>query len=256
MCYFCAKIKGLQRYFLEIAYRGTKYHGWQRQLGAVSVQQRLEESLETLLRHPVMCMGCGRTDTGVHASQFFLHFDAMNELEPEKLVYRLNGMLENDIAVRRCIPVEKEAHARFDATKRTYRYFIHQEKDPFRGDHSTFIPVPLDVDRMNEAAAKLIEMENFKSFARLHTDVRNFNCMVTTSEWKTDGPLLTFEISSNRFLRNMVRAVVGTLLEVGRERITLKDFMAIAESKDRSKAGKSVPARGLFLCEVKYPYIQ
>lgn len=256
MCYFCAKIKGLQRYFLEIAYRGTKYHGWQRQLGAVSVQQRMEESLETLLRHPVMCTGCGRTDTGVHASQFFLHFDTPDAVDEERLVYRLNGMLENDIAVRRGIPVHKEAHARFDAAKRTYRYYIHREKDPFRGDHSTFVPIPLDIQKMNDAAAELIRMDNFKSFARLQTDKHDFNCILTKSEWISEDSQLIYEISANRFLRNMVRAVVGTLLEVGRGRISHEEFLNIAASRNRANAGKSVPARGLFLCEVTYPYIE
>lgn len=255
-CYFCPKFKALQRYFLEIVFRGTNYHGWQRQLGSVTVQERMEYAVSTLLKTETACTGCGRTDTGVHASQFYLHFDSMEKLNVDKLVYRLNGLLEKDIAVRRCIEIQNDAHARFDASERTYRYFIHQQKDPFLNDRSTFVPFPLNVEAMNTAAAELIKMEDFKTFAKIHSDVKHHRCDVSRAVWRESDYQLEFEITANRFLRNMVRAVVGTLLEVGQEKMSLEEFKTIAASGDRSQAGKSVDARGLFLYRIKYPYIQ
>ncbi len=255
-CYFCPKFKALQRYFLEIVFRGTNYHGWQRQLGSVTVQERMEYAVSTLLKSETACTGCGRTDTGVHASQFFLHFDAPEKLNAAKLVYRLNGLLENDIAVRRCIEVDSDAHARFDAIERTYRYFIHQQKDPFLNDRSTFVPFPLNVEAMNAAAVELTKMEDFKTFAKIHSDVKHHRCDLSRAVWQMSGHQLEFEITANRFLRNMVRAVVGTLLEVGQGKMSLEEFKTIAVSGDRSRAGKSVDSRGLFLCHIKYPFIQ
>lgn len=201
-------------------------------------------------------MGCGRTDTGVHANQFFLHFDTQQELDAHQFVYRLNGVLHEDVAVKRCIPVSQEAHARYDATNRTYRYFVHNSKNPFLRETSLFMLRTPDFDAMNEAAKLMTGSHDFTSFARLHSDVKNHMCEVRSARWEQCGESQWyFEISANRFLRNMVRAVVGTLLKTGRGKEPLGHIETVMQGKNRGLAGASAPAHGLFLHSVQYPYI-
>ncbi len=248
-----------QRYFLELAYDGTRYHGWQMQPNAVSVQQKLNEALAILLRQPVETTGAGRTDTGVHARQLFVHFDDENakvKSQKSKLLSGLNALLPHDIAVKRIIEVAPGAHARFDATLRSYEYHIHFDKDPFKVNYSWQLRDRPDVALMNKAAQIMTEYTDFGCFSKSNTQVMTNNCQISRAEWteQPDGSLI-FHISANRFLRNMVRAIVGTLLMVGRHEIMPEDVRAIVESKNRSNAGTSVPACGLYLTEVRYPYI-
>lgn len=243
-----------QRYFLQLSYKGTNYHGWQIQPNAVSVQEVMEKALSTLLREPVFVVGAGRTDTGVHASFFILHFDIQNPLSPNyDLVYKLNSFLPDDIAVQKCWPVSEEAHARFSAVSRTYHYFITAQKDPFSTETSYYYSLPLDVDKMNEAAQTLFDYEDFTSFSRLHTDVKTNNCKIMQAEWRKEGKQLVFVVKADRFLRNMVRAIVGTLLEVGKGKLSVNEFRQIIERQDRGAAGASAPANGLFLVNIEYP---
>lgn len=243
-----------QRYFLQISYKGTNYHGWQVQPNAVSVQEVMEKTLSTLLREEITVVGAGRTDTGVHATYFILHFDSENEkIDSNKFVYKLNGFLPDDIAVQKLWKVKPNAHARFDAYSRTYNYFISTEKDPFNTDTSYVYTAKLNVDKMNEAANILFEYEDFTSFSRLHTDVKTNNCKIFQAEWRKKESQLIFVIKADRFLRNMVRAIVGTLLEVGKGKLTIPEFRNIIEAKDRGAAGASAPAHGLFLVNIEYP---
>lgn len=243
-----------QRYFLQLNYKGTNYHGWQVQPNAISVQEVMEKALSTLLREEISVVGAGRTDTGVHASFFVLHFDTENEsFDNENLVYKLNRFLPPDIAVQKIWKVKSEAHARFDAVSRTYHYYISTEKDPFTIETSYQYSGFLDLDKMNDAARILFEFEDFTSFSRLHTDVKTNNCKIYKAEWKKEGTQLVFGIKADRFLRNMVRAIVGTLLEVGRGKLSVNDFRKIIEMKDRGEAGASAPAQGLFLTDIEYP---
>lgn len=243
-----------QRYFLQLSYKGTNYHGWQIQPNAVSVQGVMEDALSKILREKIVVVGAGRTDTGVHASFFILHFDA-NRLIPGNvdIIYKLNSFLPSDIAVQKLWPVDKEMHARFSAISRTYHYFITTEKNPFSTETSYKYLKPLDVKRMNEAANVLFEYHDFTSFSRLHTDVKTNNCKVMQAEWIEKDKELVFIIKADRFLRNMVRAVVGTLLDVGRGQLTIDQFREIIECKNRGVAGASAPAQGLFLVGVEYP---
>lgn len=242
------------RYFIELSYHGKNYHGWQRQPNATSIQEKIENSLSLLLGEGIAVVGCGRTDAGVHASQFFLHFDVENEITEDKLKFKLNAFLPNDIVIKSIFPVNKDAHARFDASYRSYEYRISLVKDPFLTDVSWQINYnDLDVAKMNKAAKILLEYENFKCFSRSKTDVKTYNCDVSKAVWKKNGNLLTFYIAANRFLRNMVRAIVGTLIEVGKGHKSLEEFRKIIEGEDRTKAGASVKAKGLFLTEVGYP---
>lgn len=242
-----------QRYFLQLCYKGTNYHGWQIQPNAVSVQEVMEKSLSTLLREDIKVVGAGRTDTGVHASFFVLHFDSENEnIQPSDFVYKLNSFLPNDIATRKLWKVKDSAHARFDALSRTYKYYISTEKDPFATETTYKFIQKLDLARMNKAAACLFDYVDFTSFSRLHTDVKTNNCKIMLAEWKQEGNQLVFTIKADRFLRNMVRAVVGTLLEVGKGKLGVDDFRKIIEAKDRSVAGASAPAEGLFLVDIEY----
>ena len=262
----------LQRYFLELAYDGTRYHGWQLQPNAVTVQQKLNEALTVLLRHPVETTGAGRTDTGVHARQLFVHIDVAaphppeGEVElqagkgignekPKLRLEALNALLPHDIAVKQILPIHADAHARFDATLRSYEYHLHFQKDPFKLNYSWQIKGTLDVTAMNEAASILLEYTDFSCFSKSNTQVFTNNCKINRAEWvdHTDG--LVFHISADRFLRNMVRAIVGTCLMVGRREIEPEHIRQIIESKNRSNAGTSVPACGLYLTEVKYPYL-
>lgn len=242
------------RYALELAYRGTNYHGWQIQPNASSVQEEIERRLTQLMGNvPVSVVGCGRTDTGVHASYYVLHFDVDNELNSDQLVYKLNKMLPDDISIFSTQLVREEFHARFSAVSRTYHYFIHRKKNPFLLD-SHHLVAELDFDAMNRAATALFGTQDFTSFSKLHTDVKTNICTVYEAKWnQLDENSWFFEIKADRFLRNMVRAVVGTLLDVGSGNLTDKDLIRIIESKDRGEAKLSVPARGLFLVDVAYP---
>lgn len=243
-----------QRYFLQLSYKGTNYHGWQIQPNAISVQEVMEDALSKILREKIAVVGAGRTDTGVHAKNYILHFEVENTIsEKLDLPYKLNSFLPSDIVVHKVWPVDKEDHARFSATSRTYHYFISREKNPFETETSFKYLKPLDIQKMNEAAQKLFEYTDFTSFSRLHTDVKTNNCKIMQAEWKVNGKQLVFVIKADRFLRNMVRAIVGTLLEVGQGKLSLEDFCEIIERKDRGAAGASAPAQGLFLVDVGYP---
>ncbi len=241
------------KYFIQFSYFGKPYHGWQKQPNAITVQQVLEEALSTLLRHPIETVGAGRTDAGVHAMEMFAHFEADSIDDATNLVYRLNSFLPKAIAVRQIFEVSDDAHARFDAVERTYEYWVVQEKNPFYSYFAHYVKNPLDVTGMNIAAAVLLDHEDFECFSKSNTDVKTYNCAVTKARWETKGDKLVFTITADRFLRNMVRAVVGTLLEVGQEKWTVADVKRILNGKDRTQAGPSVPAKGLYLTSVRYP---
>jgi len=245
----------MARYFLQLAYKGTAYHGWQRQPDTKTVQGVLEDALAKRLREEVETVGCGRTDTGVHAKDFYAHFDTEQNIEGQDLVYSLNGLLPPDIAIKALIPVGAEAHARFDADSRTYHYLMHRVKDPFVADDSTYHSGELDLEMMNEAARLLLDTKDFASFAKAHAGHHTTICDVREAEWTLDGDRLCFRITADRFLRNMVRAIVGTLVDVGTGRMDVSEFKAVLEKQDRSAAGRSMPAQGLYLYRVTYPYL-
>lgn len=247
----------MQRFFVKIAYDGTAFAGWQIQPKVSTIQGEIEQRLSRLFSNEeVSIVGCGRTDAGVHASQFYYHVDLPSKYPSDQLKYKLNNMLPGSIAVYDVFSVEPDTHARFDAEERTYRYYIHHEKDPFVVGKSWYYPHELDIDMMNKAASVLLGKKDFTSFSKLHTDVKTNICEVTKAVWKKDGEgKIVFEIKANRFLRNMVRAIVGTLVEVGRGAITAEDVQKILEAKDRGSAGMSVPAEGLFLAGITYPFI-
>jgi len=243
-----------KRYFIELSYNGKNYHGWQKQPDVISVQAVLEDSLSKLLRIKVEIVGAGRTDTGVHAKQIFAHFDFTESIDLQNLNNRLNAFLPDDITIQNIFLVNNNSHARFDAVKRSYEYQIWQGKNPFLIDFSWQIKTKkLDVEKMNKAASLLLNYTNFKCFSKSKTDVFTYDCNITEAKWIKNENLLTFQITANRFLRNMVRAIVGTLYEIGIGKITINDFIKIIESQDRTKAGISVPAQGLFLTKVTYP---
>ena len=242
------------RYFLDFSYLGDAYHGWQRQPNVTSVQQVIEEALFTTTRKETHVFGAGRTDTGVHAKQMIAHFDAELDGNKEKqLVYQLNSYLPRDIAVKHLLKVSNNAHARFDATERSYEYHLCTEKDPFEAHRHYHIRSTLDIELMNQAAQILFEYEDFECFSKTKTDVKTFICKIKHAQWTVKGSHYVFNISADRFLRNMVRAIVGTLLEIGLKKQDLNDFRKIIESKNRSEAGLSVPAKGLFLTKITYP---
>ncbi|WP_194776398.1 tRNA pseudouridine(38-40) synthase TruA [Pararhodonellum marinum] len=243
----------IKRYFLEFAYKGTNYHGWQLQHNAHSVQSEMEGALELLFGRPVSVMGSGRTDTGVHASQQFLHFDLDGDLEPKMAVKKLNGILPKDIAVYDLRAVRSDAHARFSALWRSYEYVISLRKNPFKQGLSWYCYYDLDMEKMNEAASVLLEHRDFQCFSKIHTDVKHFDCKIKEAYWEQKESYLIFHITANRFLRGMVRAIVGTMVQVGTGKINKEDFRQIILSKDRKKAGANVPADGLFLSKVVYP---
>ncbi len=244
----------MPRYFTELSFKGTRYHGWQVQPNALSVQEVLETTFSTFMRQRIEVTGAGRTDTGVHASYYVAHFDAESlPFAAADLVEKLNRFLPNDIALKSIREVGPEMHARFSAIRRTYQYFISRVKDPFTLDTSYQYLWPLDVEAMNQAAEVLLGWEDFTSFSKLHTDVKTNICHVTEAFWKEEGTQLVFTISADRFLRNMVRAIVGTLLEVGRGKLTHDGLITILEKKDRSAAGTSAPPQGLFLTDIQYP---
>lgn len=244
------------RYFIKLAFNGKAYHGWQRQENAISVQQMMEEAVSTIFAEPILLTGAGRTDAGVHATEFYAHFDSPGEYKEEALsekVFKLNSYLPADVYVFNIFRVDTDLHARFSAHSRTYEYHITRRKDPFRCELAWFVHGDLDVELMNKAAAVLKEYNDFTSFSKLHTQVKTNNCQVMEAYWEEQGHLLVFNITADRFLRNMVRAVVGTLLDVGRGKINIDGFQQIIEAKDRSEAGLSVPAQGLFLVNIEYP---
>ncbi|MDR0541925.1 MAG: tRNA pseudouridine(38-40) synthase TruA [Dysgonamonadaceae bacterium] len=245
----------MKRYFIYLAYNGKNYCGWQIQPNGITVQQSLEQSLSTLLRVPVSITGAGRTDTGVHARLMVAHFDVeMPDPDTEALTERLNGILPPDIAVDRILPVRPDAHARFDALSRTYQYHITYRKDPFEREFLYRVKKPLDYRRMNEAARILFEYSDFTSFSKLHTDTKTNICRILKAEWRLEAcDRLVFTIQADRFLRNMVRSIVGTLIEVGNGKLSPEGFRAVIESENRAKAGTSVPAHALFLTDIEYP---
>ena len=243
------------RYFIRLAYNGAPFHGWQIQPHDNSVQEVLEQALGTVLRTPVAVTGAGRTDTGVNARTMYAHFDVDAPIaDVDGLCRSLNGLLGRDVAVYAIFPVADDAHARFDATSRTYKYFLHTAKSPFLYPLSWECHFDLDFDLMNEAAERLLHYTDFTSFSKLHTDVKTNNCRVTHARWERVGEQWVFTITADRFLRNMVRAVVGTLVEVGRHRISVDEFCRIIEAKDRCEAGNSMPGNALFLWDITYPY--
>lgn len=241
------------RYFIELSYDGAAYCGWQRQRDVDTVQQTLETALTTLLRRDTETVGAGRTDTGVNASYYVAHFDADDVIDCRQLTTKLNRMLPPDIAIAAVHPVEDEAHARFDAVEREYTYYITRRKDPFRRFSSWHYGIPLNVEAMNRAAAFLTTVDDFTSFAKLNSNNKTNICHVMQAVWRQDGDLLTFTIRADRFLRNMVRAIVGTLVDVGRGRYTVEQFEDIVRSRDLSRSSAGAPAQGLFLSDVRYP---
>lgn len=243
------------RYFITFSYDGTRYHGWQIQPNGVSVQEKLQWALSTLLRQEISVTGAGRTDAGVHARMMVAHFDVGQlGFTTDDLVYKLNRLLPQDIAVQRLEHVSDDLHARFSATSRTYHYYIHTVKEPFLRAYSCELHYPLDFDLMNRAARMLLDYDDFGAFCKAHADVKTTICHVSVAEWHQTSPSTWyFEITANRFLRNMVRAVVGTLIDVGRGRLSLDGFRQVIEGKRRTEAGESMPGNALFLENITYP---
>lgn len=243
------------RYFIEFSYNGSAYFGYQIQPKQISVQEELEKALSTILRESVKTTGAGRTDTGVHAKKMFAHFET-NQLLSENLIYKLNSFLSENIAIKRIFKVDDDMHARFSATYRTYEYYISLEKDPFSKDSSWqyWRQKTLNINLMNEACKILFEYDDFTSFAKLHADNKTNICKIYKAEWEQLGNQLRFTISADRFLRNMVRAIVGTMVEIGTGKIATQDLRRIIEEKYRNSAGVSAPAQGLFLVDVGYDF--
>lgn len=245
------------RYFVKLAYNGKRFHGWQIQPNAITVQGVLEKAFTLIMGEPIQIIGAGRTDTGVHASEFWAHFDTSRELNATdrvQLRFRLNRFLSNDVVIYGIFPVQERSHTRFDAMSRTYHYRISTIKNPFEEDFAYHLYDPLDIDRMNQAGQVLMEYRDFTSFSKLHTQVKTNICRLDEAVWEMQpNGLLVFTITADRFLRNMVRAIVGTMLDVGRGKLDLQGLREVVERKDRSEAGVSVPAKGLFLSQVKYP---
>jgi tRNA pseudouridine38-40 synthase len=242
----------LKRYFIQLSYKGTNFCGWQFQPNAKTVQEELQNSIKQLFRTQIDVTGAGRTDTGVHAGFYIAHFETDIFFEPEKIKQKLNKILNKDIAIHKIFEVDSHTHSRFDALSRTYEYHIHLIKNPFIQEFSTFLYWKPDIEKMNSASKILFEVTDFTSFSKLHTDVKTNNCKIYKAEWKEFNSKLIFTIEADRFLRNMVRAIVGTLLEIGKNKIDENEFRQIIELKNRSKAGISVPAQGLILTDIKY----
>ena len=245
----------MTRYFMFLSFEGTNYHGWQIQPNVSTVQQTLENALSLILGEKITATGAGRTDAGVHAAMFCIHFDSLkNDIDLDnKLIFRLNEFLPTDIAVKSIRKVIPEANARFSAISRTYKYYILKIKNPFRQLWSWHINYPLNVPLMNTACSILKEYSDFTSFSKLHSDAKTNICKISSAEWIEDDNEIVFSIIANRFLRNMVRAIAGTMVDLGAGKINIEDFKRIIEEKDRCKAGKSAPAKGLFLSDINYP---
>ncbi len=245
------------RYFIQLSYNGTPYHGWQRQPNAVTVQQTIEEALSTILRKPITIMGAGRTDTGVHASMMYAHMDweetAFAKADLENLTYKLNNLLPTSIAITNMFPVAPEAHTRFDAMARSYVYKLRATKSPFTENKVYYYRPKLDMEAMNAAAQILLDYTDFECFSKVHTDVRTYLCAITHAQWTLQGDEWHFTITADRFLRNMVRAIVGTLIAIGRGKQSPEWMHTVIQSKDRAIAGASAPAHGLYLYNIKYP---
>jgi tRNA pseudouridine38-40 synthase len=251
--YLCSTKMEKYRYFLELAYKGTRYHGWQIQKNAHSVQTELENAISIILGRPTSIMGSGRTDTGVHAIQQFAHFDTDEELVERDFIKKLNAIVPKDIAAYSLKRVQQDAHTRFNALWRSYVYKISLRKNPFEQEYSWLFFNSVDVEKMNEAAAILLLHEDFQCFSKVRTDVNHFNCKIKEAYWEQIDHQLLFHITANRFLRGMVRAIVGTLVNVGTDNLSIGQFIEILESKDRTKAKSSAPAHGLYLCNIIYP---
>jgi tRNA pseudouridine38-40 synthase len=247
----------VQRYFLQLSYNGTAYHGWQVQENtALTVQGVVNEVCSRLLNEAISTTGCGRTDAGVHARVFYAHFDSVNETllsEQDQWIYKFNKALPADIAVQKIMLVKPDASARFDATSRSYQYFISKVKNPFRINETALLKGTYDIETMNQAANLLLDYEDFSAFSKSNTQTYTNNCKIYSAHWTEDNDMLIFSISADRFLRNMVRAIVGTLLNVGAGKLSVADFAKVIESKNRSNAGTSVDACGLYLVNVTYP---
>lgn len=243
----------MQRFFIYLKYDGTAYHGWQVQPNARSVQGELERALSTLLRTEVSIVGAGRTDTGVHARMMTAHFDADVPIDCQQLAYKLNRILPRDIAVDRVVPVPADMHARFSAVARTYYYYVHTRKDPFARAYSFELPYKVDFDKMNQAAATLLTVSDFAAFCKSNSDAKTTLCHVTHAQWHQDSDTQWhFQITANRFLRNMVRAIVGTLIDIGRGKISQQEFAQIIAGRNRQQAGESMPGNALFLENIEY----
>ena len=241
------------RYFLDISYHGGHFHGWQIQKNGNTVQEEIEKAISIQLKSPTQIVGSGRTDTGVHATQQVAHFDIDQQIDIQDFGYKLNALLPPSISINTVRRVKKEANARFDATSRTYHYYIHQKKNPFKNRTSYFFNSNLDIDLMNHGCKIIKGWKNFECFSKVHTEVRHFECHISKAEWTENGEGLLFEVCANRFLRGMVRALVGTLMELGLHKIDLQGLTEVLKSRDRKRAGRSVPAKGLFLTRVTYP---
>lgn len=241
----------MARYFLEVAYRGTAYSGFQSQENANTIQQEVEQAFRTLQRNAVVLTGSSRTDAGVHALQNFFHFDFESPLHPQ-FVYKINAILPSDIVVRSVQQVADDAHCRFDASSRVYDYFIYRSKDPFLEDRAWYFPYTLNMEALQEAAALLMRYHDFTSFSKRNTQVKTFDCSIMESSWRQQQDCLVYRVRANRFLRGMVRALVATMLQVGRETLSLEDFTAVIDAKDCTRASFAAPAHGLFLVEVCY----
>ncbi len=241
------------RYFIEFSYNGTAYHGWQYQPNALSVQQVLEEALSKMLRQKISVMGAGRTDAGVHASQMFAHFNVDVDIDTEAIIFKLNCYLPKDIAIRNLFRVHEKAHARFNALSRTYHYKITTVKDVFKSEIAYHVYFKLDLDKMNEACKILLQYKDFQCFSKSNTDVKTYHCDIKEAYWELIDTNIIFTITADRFLRNMVRAIVGTMIDIGLGKINVQQLHDIIKSKNRSEAGYSVPANGLSLDKVVYP---
>ena len=241
------------RYFFEISYNGAQYHGWQNQANSIGVQQVVEDAMTKIFRKEISIVGSGRTDTGVHCIQQFFHADVDRDFDAATWVIKLNSLLPQDIAIRSIFPVNPEAHARYDAIERSYEYKITRVKDPLVVNYAYYFFRDLNIQTMNEAAALLVGTHDFKCFSKVKTDVNHFLCDLKKAQWNQKDQLLVFSITANRFLRGMVRAIVGSLLDVGSGKTSVKDFQKIIDSQDRKKAGMNVPPEGLYLTSVRYP---
>ena len=244
------------RYFIKLDYNGSVFHGWQIQPNATTVQETLEFAFSKLLKSDIKIIGCGRTDTGVHAKNFIAHFDSNYDAvhTDTQFLYKINKFLPKEIVIHSIHKVHSEAHSRFDAISRTYKYYINTKKDPFNFEYGNNLTVNLDLDKMQEAAQRLFDYVDFTSFSKVDTDTKTNNCIIKKANWEVTDKQLIFTIQADRFLRNMVRAIVGTLLDVGKGKLSVSDFCATIESKDRCKAGPSAPANALFLMKVEYPF--
>ncbi len=242
------------RYFIRLSYRGTNFHGWQYQTNAISIQEVLEKAFTLLLKNEIKVYGAGRTDAGVHAINYIAHINVNEEItDIPRLIFKANNFISKDIVIHKIFKVKDDAHARFSAISRTYEYRFHTYKNPFIKDQSFQTFTKLDFKKMNEAAQVLFDFIDFTSFSKLHTDTKTNNCKIIQANFTERNEQIIFTIEANRFLRNMVRAITGTLIEVGKGKLDIQGFKNVIESKDRSNAGVSVPARGLFLIEIKYP---